>query len=101
MNDDLTDMTNHLEGLLLEIYRWYLEIEDPSQIRFDYEIFREPGIDPDAIEELWELPRPKQFTCDLELSCPSIGKISFGRYDGRKNILEQNASPILVYWKGG
>jgi hypothetical protein len=26
--------------------------------------------------------------------------VEFGRYGGRKVVIEQNASPLLVYWKG-
>ena len=102
---DFNEMTEHLEGLLLDIYLWYLEIDDASQMRFDYAILAEERDDLDEFDELYELPHPELFTCDLQFEnvisnklC--IGDIRFGRYKGKKIIIEQDASRLLVYWKG-
>ena len=101
---DYSEMTEILEGLLLDIYRWYLEIDDPSQMRFDYTLLAEEGDDLDEFDELYELPHPEFFTCDLQFENAifnnfCFGDIQFGRYKGQKIIIEQNASPLLVYWK--
>lgn len=102
---DYSEMTVILEGLLLDIYRWYLEIDDPSQMRFDYRILAEEGDDLDEFDELYELPHPEIFTCDLQFENAifnelCFGDIRFGHYKGRKIIIEQDACPLLVYWKG-
>lgn len=98
------EMTGHLEGLLLDIYLWYLEIDDPSQMRFDYAILAEAGDDLELFAELYELPHPEFFTCDLQIKSAisnklCIGDIRFGRYKGKKIIIEQDACPLLIYWK--
>ena len=103
---DYPETTQHLEGLLLDMYLWYLEIDDYSQMRFDYSILLEEGDDLGEFDELYELPHPEFFTCDLHIENAifnklCIGNIRFGRYKGQKIIIEQDASPLLVYWKSG
>lgn len=103
---EFNEMVEHLEGLLLDIYRWYLEIDDLSQMRFDYSILLEESDGPDEFDELYELPHPEFFTCNLRFENAifnklCIGNIRFGRYKGQKVIIEQDASPLLVYWKSG
>jgi hypothetical protein len=66
----------------------------------------EDGITEEDLEEVWTLPIPEHFDCELtmdDVKTPdmSIGLLEFGRYNGRKVILEQNASPLMVYWKDG
>lgn len=98
------DMTYQLSDLLLNLFLTYLEIDDRSRLRFDYEIFMEEGVTEDDLEEVWALPFPEHFECELSMDdvvIPgmSLGKLQFGRYNGRKVILEQNASPLMVYWR--
>ena len=77
------EMTKLLEGLLLDIYRWYLEIDDLSEMRCDYTLLAEKGDDIDKFDELYELTHPEFFTCDLEFNNAisnnlCIGGIRFG-----------------------
>ncbi len=51
------------------------------------------------------VPHPERFTRELLLNDVhtrdyAVGRVEFGRYGGRKVVIEQNASPLLVYWKG-
>jgi len=101
---DYTKMTEVHEGLLLDIYRWYLEIDEPSQMRFDYTLLAEEGDDLDEFDELYELPHSEFFTCDLQFENAifvdfCFGHIQFEHNKGQKIIIEQNNSPLLVYWK--
>ena len=94
-----------LEGLLLEIYLWYLEIDDLSEMRCDYTLLAKGGDDLCKFDDLYELPHPEFFTCNLEFKNTisnklCIGDIRFGRYKGQKIIIEQDDCPLLVYWKG-
>ena len=103
---DFNDMTQHLTGPLLDFYLLYLEIDDPAQLRFDYGFFADGNTDADERDDISTLPHPDKFTSELILNdvyTPdvAIGRVEFGKYAGRKVIIEQNASPLLVYWKGG
>ena len=105
-NNEFSHMTNHLIGPLLDFYLLYLEIDHPGQLRFNYDVFLCEGLELDDPDELWLLPEPKKFTSaltlnDVHTSGFAIGKVEFGRYAGRKIVIEQNASPLMVYWKGG
>ena len=101
---DFNDMTGHLTGPLLDFYLFYLEIDHPSQLRFDYEIFLDDDIDADDLDDISQLPHPERFTRELLLNDVhtrdyAVGRVEFGRYGRRKVVVEQNASPLLVYWK--
>ncbi len=103
-DSEFNHMTNHLNSPLLDFYLLYLEIDHPSQLRFDYDVFLCDDIELDDPDELWLLPQPHKFTSELTLndvhtSGFAIGKIEFGRYGGRKIVIEQNAAPLAVYWK--
>ena len=103
---DFNDMTQHLTGPLLDFYMLYLEIEDRAQLRFGYDIFADASTGAAEFEDITELPHPDKLTSELILNdvyTPdvAIGRVEFGRYAGSKVIIEQNASPLLVYWKGG
>jgi hypothetical protein len=85
--------------------RFYLEIDHPSQLRLDYAIFHDDDIDADDLDDISQLPHPERFTRELLLNdvhtrVYAVGRVELGRYDGRKVVIEQNASPLLVYWKG-
>ncbi|MGW8179368.1 MAG: hypothetical protein ACWGQW_11500 [bacterium] len=89
---------------MLDIYRWYLDTDDASQIRFDHMLLAEEGDDLDKFDEVYELPHPEFFTCDLQFESASFnnfcfGDIQCGRYKGQKLIIEQNDGPLLMYWK--
>jgi hypothetical protein len=101
---DFNDMTGHLTGPLLDFYLFYLEIDHPSQLRFDYAIFLDDDIDADDLDDISQLPHPERFTRELLLNDVhtrdyAVGRVEFGRYGERKVVIEQNASPLLVYWK--
>ena len=98
------EMTEHLEGLLLEIYLRYLEIDNLSKMRCDYTLLLEEGDHLGEFDEIYEVPHPELFICDLEIKNAisndlCIGDIKFGRYKDRKIIIEQDACSLLVYWK--
>ncbi len=102
---DFNDMIGQLTGPLLDFYLFNLEIDQPSQLRFDYEIFLDDDMDADDLDDISQLPHPERFARELLLNdvhtrdC-AVGRVEFGRYGGRKVVIERNASPLLVYWKG-
>lgn len=85
----------------LDFISKYLETEE---VETSYEIFKN---DPNYNEEeMWTLPlhfKPwlwsdevilkRENDCDL-----SLGLLTLGYYGDKKVVIEQNASPIQVYW---
>jgi hypothetical protein len=85
----------------LELISSYLETKD---IEISYDIFKEDPKYND--EEMWELPinfKPWFQSSDVVLKRNNkmdlaVGFFAMGHYYDKKVIIEQNASPIQVYW---
>jgi hypothetical protein len=84
----------------LEIIANYL---DSKEINISYSIFKGSSSYDD--EEMWQIP--KEFVCLYNIpnlticsqgKCLNIGSVYFGVYNNKKVVIEQNASPIQVYW---
>lgn len=70
-----------------------------ENISTDYGLFKD-SVDYNE-EEMWTIPEEFEEVLVIDhLHCPTFtwGYVAFGIYKGIKVIIEQNASPILVYW---
>ena len=85
----------------LEFIVSYLQTEN---IETSYDLFKE---DPKYNnEEMWEIPihfKPwlsseKVVLCRDNKRDLSLGRLLFGTYKDKKVVIEQNASPLQIYW---
>ena len=83
----------------MDIIKGYLKCEE-HEISTDFDIFKD-SLDYDE-DEMWEIPREAEQVLSVDnLTCSTFtwGAITFCKYKGKRVVIEQNASPILVYWK--
>ena len=85
----------------LEFIANYLQTED---IEMSYDLFKgDPKYDD---EEMWEVPthfKPWLSSEKVVLYRDnkrdlSLGRLLFGTYKDKKVVIEQNASPLQIYW---
>jgi hypothetical protein len=70
-----------------------------EDISTDYDLFKDSAGYNE--EEMWTIPKEFEEVLVIDnLHSPTFswGYVVFGTYKGIKVIIEQNASPILVYW---
>lgn len=71
-----------------------------EEIAIGYEIFKDaPEFDE---EEMWCIPKGIEILLQIDhLHCPTFtwGHVTLASYKGAKVVIEQNASPLMLYWK--
>lgn len=78
----------------------YLEVKDIKEIDVGYEIFEDSK--DYNVEEMWVVPREIEIVLEFKnMECPGFtwGWVALCKYKSKKVILEQNASPLMVYYK--
>jgi len=90
---------------LEKIYLGFLEVNSFEKVRQDYGIFiNDKGeylVGDD--DELWEIPEGFELYLEMEeVHCPTFTwrNVQLGVYKGKRVVIEQCASPLIVFWVG-
>jgi hypothetical protein len=83
----------------MKIILGFLEC-DAEEVSIGYEIFR--GLQEFNDEEIWDIPSEVEVLLEIEhlhSKTFSWGTVTLGVCRKRKVVIEQNASPLMLYWK--